>query len=126
MQDFASRALTYDTDRLPALSGVAKEVARHTGYTYKAGLWEEDMHSDLLWRIEGEVQLPATYTAPSWSWAGHRMGNGKAELETMGTKFRHYASNSIAEIISVDLVYGGIDIYGQISSGQLMLRAPCL
>ena len=126
VQDFASRALTYDTDRLPALSGVAKEVARHTGYAYRGGLWEEEMHSDLLWRIEGAAQPSATYTAPSWNWAGYRMGNGKAKLATMGTKFRRYESHPVAEILSVDLIYVGPDSYGQISSGQLILRAPCL
>lgn len=126
VQDFASRALTYDSDRLPALSGVAKEVARHTGYAYKAGIWEEEVHSDLLWRIEGEAATPSTYTAPSWSWAGHRSGSGKAKLATMSTKFRRYESHTVAEILSIDLIHAGLDPYGQVSSGQLKLRAPCL
>jgi hypothetical protein len=125
VQDFASRALTYGTDRLPALSGVAKEVARHTRYTYKAGLWEEEIHSDLLWRVEGQVQAPSTYIAPSWSWAGHGTSSEKAKLATMSTKFRRYESHAIAEIISIDVILAGPDPYGQVSLGQLSLRAPC-
>jgi hypothetical protein len=91
VQDFASRALTYDTDKLPALSGLAKEVARHTSYTYKAGLWEDEIYSDLLWRIEGKAQTPASYTAPSWTWAGHNIG-GKGKLATMSANARRYES----------------------------------
>ena len=44
----------------------------------------------------------------------------------MSTKFRRYESHTIAEILSIDLVHAGLDPYGQVSSGQLTLRAPCL
>jgi hypothetical protein len=125
VQDFASRALTYDTDKLPALSGLAKEVARHTSYTYKAGLWEDEIHSDLLWRIEGKAQTPASYTAPSWTWAGHNIG-GKGKLATMSANARRYESQNIVQILSIGLVHKSPDTFGQVTSGQLCLRGPCL
>lgn len=41
--------LTYSSDRLPAIGGVAKRVAEKTGNNYLAGLWEENIVFGLLW-----------------------------------------------------------------------------
>lgn len=48
---FSVRSLTFDRDSLPAISGVAKEVQRHTGFDYHAGLWWQDMHNGLVWTV---------------------------------------------------------------------------
>jgi hypothetical protein len=53
---------------LAALAGVAQEVQRQTSFTYRAGLWIEDMHLGLLWSVGGRGQKPSEYRAPSWSW----------------------------------------------------------
>ena len=68
---FTARHLTYDTDKLPALSGLATEVAKFKNGTYYAGLWWEDMASGMLWfrGIAAELNKPSKYLAPSWSWA---------------------------------------------------------
>ena len=68
---FARRLLTYDTDKLPALSGLATEVAKFKNGTYYAGLWWEDMASGMLWfrGRAAELNKPSEYLAPSWSWA---------------------------------------------------------
>jgi hypothetical protein len=67
LDDFVSRKITHNTDRLPAISGVAKEVARHTRQTYKAGLWEQDIHTEILWYTSGNATRLSDYIAPSWS-----------------------------------------------------------
>ena len=68
---FTKRLLTYDTDKLPALSGLATEVAKFQNGTYHAGLWWEDMASGMLWfrGCVAELTEPSAYLAPSWSWA---------------------------------------------------------
>ncbi|KAF8867214.1 HET-domain-containing protein [Acephala macrosclerotiorum] len=80
------RHLTFATDRLPALAGMAKIVADHTKDEYLAGLWKISLHRGLLWRRHSEHQtlddllhefLSEPYTAPSWSWASRQ---GLAEL----------------------------------------------
>jgi hypothetical protein len=41
--------LTYETDRLPALSGIASHLATLFNTSYVAGLWKEDLLRCLLW-----------------------------------------------------------------------------
>ncbi|KAF4628878.1 hypothetical protein G7Y89_g9277 [Cudoniella acicularis] len=55
LEDFMSRATTNHADRLPALSGIAREIARLTGYRYVAGLWKEDIVAGLLWFTSATV-----------------------------------------------------------------------
>jgi hypothetical protein len=69
------RGLTYSTDRLPALSGMASHFAEICGGRYMAGLWAEGMPIGLAWAsivgvspgIVGPPQL--SNGIPSWSWA---------------------------------------------------------
>ncbi len=44
---YTCRKLTYSTDKLPALSGVASRFQRLTGFSYLAGLWKETLEFDL-------------------------------------------------------------------------------
>ena len=41
--------LTRETDRLIALSGIARMLSSLTGFEYFAGLWKEDLAGGLLW-----------------------------------------------------------------------------
>ena len=73
-QEYSALHLTKPSDRLPALSGLAKRSASMLG-PYYAGLWKSTLPGDLLWRVEklephsAALQGLATYRAPSWSWA---------------------------------------------------------
>jgi hypothetical protein len=71
--DYSKRSLTYDTDRLPALSAVASEMSQHLNDEYIAGLWRGDFLRGLYWACQGNRGLkcgpPGLYVAPSWSWA---------------------------------------------------------
>ena len=70
--EYSRRLLTYPSDKLPALSGLASHYARLTDYNYLAGLWREDLAYLLLWSLDPQItprQLPPYYRGPSWSWA---------------------------------------------------------
>ena len=72
VEEFTSRELTYERDRLPAIAGVAKRFGRAVNDSYHAGLWRNDMIFGLLWHAEDFYcmrtrESPAR--APSWSWA---------------------------------------------------------
>jgi hypothetical protein len=41
--------LTFATDKLAAIRGIAQLIQRATGYEYVAGLWKETLETDLLW-----------------------------------------------------------------------------
>jgi len=67
--------LTVPGDKLVALSGLAKDMKRHlaklgcedTGYL--VGIWHARLPQALVWNVRDCGTRPATYRAPSWSWA---------------------------------------------------------
>lgn len=70
---YSSRQMTNETDRLRAISAIAVLVQERTGDEYLAGVWKQDLLSQLMW-----FHFPSTprllkpyemYIAPSWSWA---------------------------------------------------------
>lgn len=67
---YAKRSLTFEEDRLPALSGIAREIQKLTEFTYKAGIWLEDIHLGLLWSSNGTGTRRVGTNAPSWTWVG--------------------------------------------------------
>lgn len=79
VEEFTSRQLTFASDRLPAILGIASRL-RQDGTRngrYVAGLWETDLEFGLLWRVR-DGKVPETYYGSSvqpnlhissWSWA---------------------------------------------------------
>lgn len=49
VNDYMKRQLTFKKDYFPTISGLARECATRTGYTYVAGIWMEDFQRCLLW-----------------------------------------------------------------------------
>ncbi|PQE04905.1 heterokaryon incompatibility protein [Rutstroemia sp. NJR-2017a BBW] len=71
VENFTSRKLTYQDDRLPAIAGLAKKFAAIQNGSYCAGLWQGDLYIGLLWRRRSldSTKIDRTARAPSWSWA---------------------------------------------------------
>ncbi|KAI1385787.1 heterokaryon incompatibility protein-domain-containing protein [Hypoxylon trugodes] len=77
---YSSRKITYTSDTLPALSGLARQFASAASDQYVAGLWKRDLLHDLFWvlhhptykslaELTKSLIEPQIYIAPSWSWA---------------------------------------------------------
>lgn len=74
VQQYTSRQLTYASDKLPAISGVASLTPQASRTPYLAGLWQESLLIDLMWQANPAPKEVLAYpkdqlTAPSWSWA---------------------------------------------------------
>ena len=72
VKEYTKRHLTFSDDKLPALAGVAAEIASLSGQKYLAGLWNDDLIHSLLWCLDfatTPLPRPSRYRAPSWSWA---------------------------------------------------------
>jgi hypothetical protein len=72
METYAAGKLTRSTDRLVALSGIARKLQQRLlqNDTYLAGLWKNDLPLGLLWDVrDPQLLAPGPYIAPTWSWA---------------------------------------------------------
>ena len=76
IQQYTSRALTDNNDKLRAVAGIAEVWQRIFNDEYCAGLWQSVLHFQILWVHSGKktsdgpkYEVAKTYRAPSWSWA---------------------------------------------------------
>ena len=87
VEDFSKRALSYEADKLPAISGIAAKIQPLLCSDYLCGIWREDLYG-LIWhrdikplptyspllpwaevRRQKIAKVPSSYRAPSFSWA---------------------------------------------------------
>ncbi|KAE9367060.1 HET-domain-containing protein [Stipitochalara longipes BDJ] len=139
-----------DTDKLMAISGLARVIQQELDDQYLAGLWKKNLLGDLLWRvhktqrkIQGTVpdgmyekrwdfsKRSEMYRAPSWSWASVdgliQLGSyldisGKPEsIEERDSAFLRTTS-SMASILNVSTsLVNPEDQFGQIDGGKLAI-----
>jgi hypothetical protein len=72
---YSNSLLTYQSDKLVALSGIAKFMQNRYNDDYVAGMWRRYLAHQLLWEVDSASQSngePSTrdfpYRAPTWSW----------------------------------------------------------
>ncbi|KFY68518.1 hypothetical protein V498_10619 [Pseudogymnoascus sp. VKM F-4517 (FW-2822)] len=70
VQRYTDLAITMQHDILPGIGGLAGRFAALVKGRYATGLWVEDLHRGLLWRVRGE-NMPGKqrFQPASWSWA---------------------------------------------------------
>ena len=74
--------LSFESDRLPALSGIASRFNRVHNMTYVAGIWIEALSTNIFWgRLEQDLLFPRVPQLPSWSWT-----SGAGLVKFMGPK----------------------------------------
>lgn len=98
VNDYMKRHLTFKKDHFPAISGLAREFARRTGYTYAAGIWVEDFQRGLLWK--GAASKEYSTFAPSWSWASADFNDWSGNPNATNSFLKHENSFG-AELINL-------------------------
>ncbi|KAL3423937.1 hypothetical protein PVAG01_05684 [Phlyctema vagabunda] len=70
VENYSSNDLTFDTDCLPALSGIASRFQRLLHGRYLAGIWENHLVDGLAWSMPRFSRKPRESKAlrPTWSW----------------------------------------------------------
>ncbi|KAF4977264.1 hypothetical protein FDECE_18373 [Fusarium decemcellulare] len=132
--DYSLSELTFEGDRLPAISGLAALYAQALGDQYLAGLWKNDLHVGLFWSPKPQhqsldalvesLEAPRAYIAPSWSWARQA---GFAEYGFLGFWLQFQRdTTSYCDIISARCVTSGLNPYGAIQSGSIVVSAQIL
>jgi len=74
VQEYSGLKLSVLTDKLPAISAVARRIQEYEKGNYVAGVWMENLAEGIAWTAQslGDRSLRRTtqeFVAPSWSWA---------------------------------------------------------
>ncbi|WAO91487.1 HET domain-containing protein [Fusarium falciforme] len=117
VENYTALRLTFDSDRLPALSGIACGFEGE----YLAGVWRDSLPVSLLWTPTPGFSMvpprrPDAYRAPSWSWAS-------VEAPVTFVKPRtHFRKTAIATVSQADCTRATSNLYGRVLKGSLTLR----
>lgn len=127
--DYTARNLSYGSDKFPAIAGIAQKFRDGWNENYLAGLWESQFINLLQWRRHSLANFksfrpPATYRAPSWSWASI---DGAVEYP----RFRTFEVGDMrglkAQLIHCELDYADPqNALGELRGGQVVLRAAII
>ncbi|KAI1337174.1 heterokaryon incompatibility protein-domain-containing protein [Xylariaceae sp. FL0016] len=119
---YTSLDLTYKTDVLPALSGIAESMSQlHLG-EYLAGLWTGPLLQSLMWRsvrVEECRRPTGVYLAPTFSWAS-RVGRVIYPCPT--GRFMKLPEIYVTILDAKCVPASRANVYGAVSDGFLKLR----
>jgi hypothetical protein len=112
IEQFSEKHLAYTSDRLPAISALAREYQGAFTSSYCAGIWSKDVIRGLLWYRLIPSPMPQQDTAPSWSWASNH------------GPLKHYwppDATPDAECLHIEAVGLSADPFGQVARGSITL-----
>jgi hypothetical protein len=128
VESFSTLKLSCLTDKLPAMSGLAKAVQEYAPDTYLAGIWQRQLPDALMWYSVYETSPnnasnpqqppPFAYIAPSWSWPAVHT---RVKFERTNWATSPTWTISI-EDVRVELASD--DPTGQLKSGSLRVTGP--
>ena len=130
VEGYSRRQLTVKRDKLPAISGMAAEVARMNGRApYAAGLWTNDMVRGLSWfpdpvlrRVAKRGEWPPHQPddgIPSWSWAAF-----DGSITYYGEDFQAYHGRRAVrppQQLHLETTPASRDPFGRVSGGVIGL-----
>lgn len=120
VSEYSKKELTYETDVLPALSGLASLIHTATGDQYLAGIWRSDLPKALRWIPDSPDWSASTYLAPTWSWASCKKSCPVTYMSPNDVQYRVKVLDA-----GVTLV-GKENPFGSVSDGFLKLEGLAL
>lgn len=116
--------LTKHTDKLIAVSSIARELANMMPYRYLAGLWDTNILEQLTWiNINGRTTSPrkrvrdTDYVAPSWSWA-----SVEAAVQSYSIFPSVNTQIALADVLASDVVLETDYAFGSVKAGWVRMR----
>lgn len=117
--EYSARTLSFHSDKLPAMAGLATLIHPFLKGDYMAGVWSIDFGQGLLWRHEmGKCEHVRENRAPSWSWA---VTNEPLYFQIADSKPE--TSKYKAQLVDHSVIPRSKENpYGQVDSGQLTIK----
>jgi hypothetical protein len=123
IEQYSRLKLTYESDRLSALSGLAKLSENFRPGRYIAGMWEKDIQYQLLW------ELPSHFGFGVYMGGDHLSGDDKqASVYAPSFSWTFWAqpilyslpqnASPAYEVLELHSTIPGSNIYGQISDAR--------
>lgn len=126
VEQYSACKLTYESDRLVAFSGLAKQHQKASHDVYLAGLWLQNIERQLCWgRIIGPLYQEQG-GVPSWSWAS---SGGQAVFEAYWDDSVIAKNPKITPCVQVTdwhITLATSDPFGAVKEGMLTLRCAGL
>lgn len=119
---YSTCTLTVPTDKLVAISALARRLQTYIQDDYIAGMWRQSLEADLLWRVrepDPPRSVSSPYIAPSWSWASTSF-----ELDYLWVhKLEARTPTVVAHVEGLQLQYATEqNHFGALKGGRLRLR----
>ncbi|KAK8036170.1 hypothetical protein PG993_008784 [Apiospora rasikravindrae] len=116
--------LTYDGDKLVAISALAEAIHANCNDDYLAGLWRNSIISGLLWQRDGPGAKTTTYRCPSWSWASQ---NSRVAYPFPKALFRGSGESTFhCEVLNAEVKAGKHNAFGSVESGSVRLKVSLI
>lgn len=126
IERYSELNMTMEADKLPALSGLASQMATRRSCHFLAGLWEDSLVIDMLWLGYGGT-TNSTWRAPSWSWAAIQ-GLVRFPLSRLNHNDAGRAQllKTYATVIDAKCILATADPYGRLLGGLVKISAPVM
>ncbi|RFU28712.1 hypothetical protein B7463_g7603, partial [Scytalidium lignicola] len=117
---YTGAKLTFASDKLVAILGIAQKAFEENGDQYLAGLWRKDIELQFLWCQQSpgrRLRSGSKYRAPSWSWASvDEKGFVHYSPRFEGIEHVYYA-----HVLSASVVPAGKEPFGELEGGELRM-----
>jgi hypothetical protein len=125
---YCQLSLTYDSDRLPALSGIVSVLSTRLNSSYHAGLWKLDFLRGLLWATTASDTVHTIrikdYSVPTWSWASVKV----AKLNEPGPIINEINPEFIPYfrtcVVGIHCPLTDKNLYGNVTQGAVTIEGP--
>ncbi|KAH7346241.1 heterokaryon incompatibility protein-domain-containing protein [Rhexocercosporidium sp. MPI-PUGE-AT-0058] len=126
VEKYSKTEATYEKDKLPALSGLAKTIQEMSKDTYVAGLWKNTILDGLIWKTRKPafVHRPTQYRAPSWSWAaldGEVAWLRPFMAEPYDVESWKYEVQYVARFVDDHITISGSNPFGEVACGYMSI-----
>lgn len=119
LEDYCGRKLTYSSDRLPAISSIARLFNLQLRSEYVAGVFATEMHVGLAWAVQNPLPHPENVAQshfPSFSWVAH----AESRIRWHRFNFRDRVHTCFFE--HAEISRRSQDLYGAVESAKLTIR----
>lgn len=124
IRNYSKTNSTHDSDRLPALSGIASRQFEAQPYNYLAGMWRDGLLiAQLLWHTYPPNKR-SRQTVPTWSWAS--VNSPVATFPFSGGGKSYMMRYRTIRILDVWTKLSNPDPFGAVDGGELTLGCAAL